>query len=206
MVKPASRTLGPATDSELMLWIYIMDITKLGRVERLKDGADQVSFSRNSKHGIEKVWDYITGADKLAIWFPGLRLEQKVGGKFDIWFTGDCDGPAHVSGLVNRYEPPAAVVAETSMEKSCSIPEQHHAVLECGSLRYKLSSTSTGCQILFTDRLQFDNKSTRAEFCNSVLDGWHRFLDMLEAELDQLPFDHSQGEFDYASIAIQGRD
>ncbi len=173
-----------------------MDQSGLGKVEKLADGSDQVSFTRSSTHSIDEIWSCITEPDRLTGWFPGFRLEQKTGGAFEIWFDGKCEGPAHVTGMVSRYEPPQPSGNEGTRE----------AVLECGSLRYVLTSAGTGCTILFTDILHFDNIRTRAEFCNSVLGGWHQFLDGLEAALDNLPFDRSQPEFDYAPIDVPGRD
>ena len=83
-----------------------MDAQKIGKLERLSNGSDQVSFSRASDHSISKVWAYITEPEELMKWFPGLKLECRTGGTFEIWFSDKCEGPAHVNGTVTRFEPP----------------------------------------------------------------------------------------------------
>lgn len=160
--------------------------SKLGTVGKLEDGRCFVLFERHLGHPIDKVWAAITDPGQLARWFPGFKLELKEGGHFDIWFSGEnCEGPSHVNGIVTRYEPPR--------------------VLECGSMRFELETEGSGCLLRFTDILQFDGSMSKPAFTNSVLGGWHRFLDALEAALAGHTFDHDQPEFDYASIDVPGR-
>lgn len=163
---------------------------KLGTVRKLEDGRPYVHFVRRLPYSVERVWSAITDPAELAKWFAGFNVELREGGKFEIWFTGEsgeCEGPAHVTGKVSCFEPPR--------------------VLECGSMRFELEPDGlTGCVLTFTDILMSDFARTFAELCNSVLGGWHRFLDALEANLDGAPFDHGRPEFDYAKVEVAGRD
>ncbi len=157
-----------------------------GSVGTLADGRKFVRFERHLAHSIASVWAAITEPAQLVKWFPGLQLELKEGGRFSIWFGGGCEGPAHVTGTVRRFEPPH--------------------VLECGSIRFELEEARDGCLLRFSDILMFEASRSDADITNSVLGGWHRFLDALEEALSGKAVDHDQPEFDYASIEVTGRD
>lgn len=159
---------------------------RLGTVGRLDDGRHYVIFERHLPYPVETVWAAITQPEQLAKWFPGIKLELVQDGRFEIWFDGEsCDGPAHVSGTVTRYEPPR--------------------VLECGSLRFELEDRGADCLLTFTDILHYDGKRSRTEFANSVLGGWHRFLDALETALGGGKVDHHAAELDYQALDVPGR-
>jgi len=157
---------------------------KVGSVGKLGDGRPFVLFERRLAYSVERVWAAITEPEQLAKWFPGFQLELASGGKFDIWFGGECDGPAHLSGTVTRYEPPN--------------------VLECGSMRFELQADGDGCVLTFTDILLFEGTRNTVEITNSVLGGWHRFLDTLEDALAGNQVERP--EFDYSTIHIPGRE
>ena len=159
---------------------------RLGTVGKLDDGRTYVQFVRRVRHPPEAVWAAITEPERLADWFPGFQVERQAGGVFQIWFDGDCDGPAHVEGTVSRFEPPH--------------------VLELGSMRWELVADGGGCIVTFRDILHFQGPLTKTEFTNSVLGGWHHYMDMLENVLDGRPVDLDALEFDYASVDIPGRE
>lgn len=161
--------------------------SKLGSLGTLEDGRKYVLFKRHLPHSIEKVWAAITEPDRLADWFPGLKLEHRVGGKFEIWFSEQCEGPAHVTGTVTRYEPPH--------------------VLECGTMRFELEAKGSECSLTFSDILHYEGPRSESEVINSVLGGWHKYLDMLEFAMTGGKGDpRDEPEFDYSKIQIQGRD
>jgi hypothetical protein len=110
---------------------------------------------------------------------------QDKGGSFEIWFGGQCEGPAHVEGTVTEFDPPW--------------------VLQCGSLRFELNRDGNGCLLKFTDILHFEGPRTEEEIVNSVLGGWHRFLDALEHALEGLPVVHDKPEVDCSTIRLVGR-
>lgn len=115
-----------------------------------------------------------------------MRFEPAPGARFDIWFGDECEGPSHVSGHLDPFEPPSR--------------------LGLGSMRFALASVGEGCRLEFSDVLWFDGKRTRADFANAVLAGWHRFLDTLEIWLDERVPALDLAEPDYAVVALPGRD
>lgn len=161
---------------------------QLGAVGILDDGRKYVVLQRHLAHSIENVWTAITDPNHLADWFPGMKLECRQGGTFEIWFGEGCEGgPPHVSGTVSRFEPPH--------------------VLECGSMRYELEADGDGCILTFTDILHFQPPRADHEIVNSVLGGWHKYLDVLEFSLQGGSSDPRDfPEFDYTSVEVDGRD
>ncbi len=159
---------------------------RLGKVGKTDTGDTLVEFVRVMPYSLDQVWHAITDADSLASWFPGFQLEHRQGGAFNIWFGGDCNGPAHVSGIVEVYDPPNE--------------------LRCGSMRWRLESTPGGCQLTFTDILRFkqDHRSDY-EISNSVLAGWHFYVDRLEESLAGTVNPDDTIEYDYSQIQVPGR-
>jgi len=161
-------------------------VSKFGAVGKLDDGRTFVQFERHLAHSVEKVWLAITDPEQLARWFPGIELEREQGGSFNIWFGGECEGPAHVSGTVTEFDPPR--------------------LLQCGSMRWELTSAGSGCVLRFSDILHFEGPRSEAELTNSVLGGWHHYLDRLEGALDGVYVDPEQPEVDYSKVEVSGRD
>lgn len=161
---------------------------RLGTVGKLDDGRSFVRFERLLPHAIEDVWTAITDPEHLAKWFPGIQIDLKLGGDFTIHFGGDCEGPPHVEGTVTRLDPPN--------------------LLQLGGMRWQLEVEGSGCLLTFTDILMDDSASGRTweEFCNSVLGGWHRYLDVLEDALAGREVIHGKPEFDYSKVDVPGRD
>jgi len=159
---------------------------RLGRVGKTDSGEVFVQFVRLLPYSPEQVWRAITEADSLAAWFPGFQLEHRQGGKFSIWFGGDCDGPAHVDGTVTAYDPPNE--------------------LWCGSMRWQLAATDEGCRLTFTDIVRFkQDRRSDFEITNSVLAGWHFYLDQLEDSLGDCLNVNDDVEYDYSQIELTGR-
>lgn len=158
----------------------------LGSIGTTNDGRTFVRFERTLPHPVAVVWAAITEPDQLARWFPGLRLDRREGGQFEIWFGGACEGPAHVSGTVTRFEPPG--------------------FLEFGSQRYALEAAGEGCRLTFTDVVTFEPGRNDADLINSVLGGWHKYLDTLAIALGVGSVDpRDEPEFDYARVDVRGR-
>ena len=153
---------------------------KYGAGHTLDDGRHCVHFERHLPYPIETIWASLTDPAHLTKWFPGLVFEAKLGGKFEIWFSGECDGPAHVSGEVSAFEPPY--------------------VLQLGSIRWELSAHGEGCLLVFTDILYVDERGLEY-VSNSVLGGWHKYLDSLERHLDGGAGDpRTDVEVDYSKL------
>ena len=135
-----------------------------------------------------KFWQVVsfTEPEQLAKWFPGLKVEPSEGGSFEIWFGGDCEGPAHVSGIVTTYDPPR--------------------VFELGNMRYELEPDGAGCRLTFRDILVFAGPRGSESITNAVLGGWHNFLEALEAHLEGRTLPEDRPEFDYSMIEVPGRE
>ncbi|XOV83024.1 MAG: SRPBCC domain-containing protein [bacterium] len=159
---------------------------RLGKVIKTHSGDTLVQFVRVLAFSPEQVWQAMTDADALASWFPGFQLEKFSGGAFNIWFGDVCEGPAHVSGTVDVYDPP------------------WH--LHCGTMSWALVAVGGGCQLTFTDVVQF-NQDHRDDFdiTNSVLAGWHLYIDQLEDALTGSLDTHNSIEFDYSQVNVRGR-
>ena len=159
--------------------------SRYGTVHQLSDGRVQVRFERLLPYAIEKVWAALTEPDQLDAWIPGLQFEARAGGSYKIWFGGDCEGPAHVSGTVAVFDPPN--------------------VLQLGTIRWELSETSEGCRLVFSDVLVFAGERSRKEVADAVLGGWHRYLDMFEDALAGRPVEPDLPEPDYSVREVPGR-
>lgn len=161
--------------------------SKYGVVRKREDGRSIVVFERVLNHSVEKVWAAIADPEQRQVWSPGIKFESRKDARFDIWFGGDCEGPAHVTGTLSEYDPPH--------------------VLQMGSIRFELEEADGGCLLRFTDVLWFDGKRTKTEFSNSVLGGWHRFLDKMEYYIDEgQPEPTEPDEPDYSKIDVPGRE
>jgi uncharacterized protein YndB with AHSA1/START domain len=161
------------------------DADRFGTIHHLPDGRVQVRFERRLPHSVETVWAALTEQEQLDAWMPGVRFEAREGGTYEIWFGGECEGPAHVSGLVAAYQPPN--------------------VLQLGTIRWELSATEDGCLLKFSDVLVFEGPRSRGDISNAVLGGWHHYLDRLEEALAGRPVQHDQPEPDYAAREVPGR-
>ena len=73
-------------------------------------------------------------------------------------------------------------------------------------MRFELKADGLGCVLKFTDILRFQGPRSTTEVTNSVLGGWHRFLDALEASLAGNAVDHEKPELDYSTIKVSGRE
>jgi hypothetical protein len=78
-------------------------------------------------------------------------------------------------------------------------------VLALGTIRFELEATHGGCRLTFSDVLWFDGSRTRAQFANSVLGGWHWFLDFMMRYLESGEAAPELPEPDYEKITVSGR-
>ena len=161
--------------------------SRYGAVGTLPDGRRYVLFERELAHSIEDVWKAVTDPAQLEIWAPGLSFEAKLNGHMEMHF-GPCEGvegDTLVTGKVLAFEPPR--------------------VLQLGSMRFELEETQTGCRLRFSDILHFEGPRSEVEITNSVLGGWHGFLDRLESALAGEVVEIDQPEPDYSAINVAGR-
>lgn len=183
---------------------------RLGSLGTRVDGERFVRFERDLPVSAVRVWQLLTDPVALDRWFPGFELDARHGGSFSIWFDADCDGPAHVTGVMTVFDAPSHPPSGPPNQ-----PQPAHArraILQCGSMRYELLPSgisgldADGCQLVFTDVLNFAGSLSEAEVINSVLGGWHRYLDALECALLGGSKDpHAEPEYDYSRIDVAGR-
>lgn len=119
-----------------------------------------VRFERHLKHPVEEVWSYLTDNDKLAAWFPELRVDSlRKGGliKFDMQ-----DG---------------------TFEEMTILDLKHNAVLEytwaADKVRFELTTEQNGCKLVLIETVQEITDHTPKDIA-----GWHVCLDVIEALLD----------------------
>ena len=157
-----------------------------GSVGQLEDGRFFVLFERQTPHSIDHVWQAITDPEQLQVWFPEISLDAELGGQFKIWFGGECDGPAHVEGAVSEFDPPNT--------------------LQLGGMRFELEENDQVCLIRFSDILNMAQDMAPIQITDSVLSGWHRFMDALQAHLSGEPFDRDVPEPSYRDVDVPGKE
>jgi uncharacterized protein YndB with AHSA1/START domain len=140
-----------------------------------------IRFQRLLPGPIERVWAYLTEADKRAKWFAGGEIEPRVGGKRTLMFRhADLMQPgetapekyrATVDGFVSearvtRYEPPRVLAFSWGKEGANS-----EVVIEL---------VPRGDKVLLT--LTHGKLPTREDTVN-ISGGWHLHLMLLEHQL-----------------------
>ena len=90
---------------------------RLGAVKHHSDGRVSVIFERRLAYPIEHVWAALIDAKERALWWPGFNIEPRLGGRFEMRFSGDCDGPAELIGTVTQFEPPNILACGTACWK-----------------------------------------------------------------------------------------
>ncbi|CAH0119273.1 hypothetical protein PAE9249_01772 [Paenibacillus sp. CECT 9249] len=131
----------------------------LAVIKKSKDGT-VVRFERHLKHSVEKVWASLTENEKLAKWFPELRIDDlREGGvvKFDMQ-----DG---------------------TFEELAILEVKKHAVLEYmwgeDKVRFELYSEPEGCRLVLEETIYKVTDHSPRDIA-----GWHVCLDVIEALLD----------------------
>ena len=126
-------------------------------------GRDAVRFERLLPGPIERVWSYLTDAERLPLWFSPGSVEPAVGGKvrFDMGMTG----------LVTVYDPPHV------LEYTWNEPERSRGVVLDAIVRWEL--TTEADQV----RLHLVHRRLPGMALPQFGAGWHTLLDRLDAHL-----------------------
>jgi uncharacterized protein YndB with AHSA1/START domain len=155
--------------------------SRLGVAEKLHDGRICVRLERRLDHPIDRVWSALVDRDELAKWFPEVKLEPRVGGRFEIQFGNcegsDCDGSSVVRGEIEHFDPPY--------------------LLHCGTMRWELEPEGNACVLRFSDIVSVDPSRGDNATARSVLGGWHWYLDALEEALEGRLVNRTKPEVDY---------
>ena len=145
-------------------------------VERIDDTT--VRFERLLPGPVERVWSYITEADKRRRWLAGGEFELTVGGPVELHFENALLSPLpddpppqkysglpekmHFSGRVTRCEPPT-LLAHTWKDGEMESEVEYRLAAEGDQVRLVLTHT----------------KLTDEESILGVMGGWHAHVDIL---------------------------
>ena len=145
--------------------------------------ANTVKFERLLPGPIERVWGYLTEADKRAKWLCGGETELSVGGIVDMKFNNaslsggsDIERPdkykdmpecVSFSGSVTRCEPPHVIAHTWEFDG------------EPSEVCYELTAIEDRVRLVLTH-----TRLNNAEMMLSVCGGWHAHLDILIDVLD----------------------
>ncbi|MBS4201833.1 SRPBCC family protein [Bacillus sp. FJAT-49732] len=129
-------------------------------------------FNRNLNHPVEDVWAMLTDNDKLAQWFPELRVKDlREGGAFTFNM-----------GEGNLIEMP---ILEFKMHSELEFTWADDVV------RFELHPEAEGCQLILKEKI---NKMT--DHTPRDLAGWHVCLDVISALLDRKTIENRKAEWE----------
>jgi uncharacterized protein YndB with AHSA1/START domain len=117
-------------------------------------------FERHLKHSVEKVWSSLTENDKLAKWFPELRVvELREGGTMQFAMPNGTVDELQITELIE------------------------YSVLEYtwwgDGVRFELYPEAEGCRLVLIRKL-----NTVTDHTPKDLTGWHVCLDVINALLN----------------------
>ena len=165
---------------------------------------DTVRFERQLPGPIERVWAYLTDAEKRARWLAGGDTEQRVGGKVALHFHNanlssrpddappekyrDLPQKMSFSGTVTRCEPPRLLAYTWAGEDED----------EASEVTFELSERGDEVLLLLTHR-----RIAKRDVLGGIA-GWHTHLDILADVLagkEPQPFwnRHTVHEDDYSA-------
>lgn len=128
-------------------------------------------FERHLKHSVEKVWASLTENDKLAKWFPELRVEDLREG-----------------GLI-KFEMQDGTFDELQITEL-----KKYTVLEYtwwgDSVRFELYPEPEGCLLVLKRKIK-----TMTDHTSKDLAGWHVCLDVINALLDGTTIESREDEW-----------
>ena len=150
-------------------------------VERIDDTS--VHFERLLPGPIERVWSYITEADKRRQWLAGGEFDMTVGGPIELHFENASLSPLpddpppdkycglpekmHFTGVVTRCEPPTHFAHTWKDDDMESVVE------------YRLAEEGDKVRLVLTH-----TRLTTQESVLGVMGGWHAHFDILDDVLE----------------------
>jgi uncharacterized protein YndB with AHSA1/START domain len=138
--------------------------TDHGTLERIDDETARITFVRDLRHPVDKVWRAITDPAELTVWFPStIDGDRKAGAPLKFVFPFE-DAPV-MEGTMRAYEPQSVIEFDWGGDV----------------LRLELAPIDGGTRLTLTD--------TFTEYAKAARDagGWHACLDNLGYALDGLP-------------------
>lgn len=136
--------------------------TEHGALDTTDDGRSRLTFVRDLKHPLDKVWAAVTEPEGLRAWFPTtIEGERRPGAALTFRFDFP-DAPV-MTGVMRAFDPPRLVEFEWGDEDV---------------LRIELEATDTGTRLTLRDTFTEYEKSARDA------GGWHACLDNFEYTLE----------------------
>lgn len=150
-------------------------------------GNDTVRFERLLPGPIERVWSYLTDAEKRGTWFASGPMEPRIGGRMDITFDNSNLGPhpappperfKQYGGIfesrhiVTGYEPPHRLCFTWDDDLD---PAGSEVIIE-------LSEEGDKVRLVLTHR-----RLANVDDAINVSGGWHTHLALLAEQLEGNP-------------------
>lgn len=148
--------------------------------------SSEIVFIRTLPAPVERVWSYLTDADKRAKWFAGGEMERKVGGKMELLFQHkNLSGPGDV--VPEKY----AEMAENGAKMNAVITgyepnrflsytwEEDGEPGTDSEVSFELEPLGDQTRLTLRHRKLPDKKALA-----SVGGGWHTHLAILQAILE----------------------
>src|SRR5437870_2174654 len=142
-------------------WKGISMNTDHGTLEKLDDETARITFVRELRHPVDKVWRAVTEPDQLTAWFPStIDGERKAGAPLKFVFPFP-DAPT-MEGTMRVCDPPSVIEFAWGED----------------ILRIELEPIEGGTRLTLTD--------TFSEYAKAARDagGWHACLDNLTHAID----------------------
>ena len=142
-----------------------------GTLSETADGGLEVRFERRIDRPIARVWAALTDPKVLANWLGDVKIEPRVGGRYDLTFR---ESGFTMTGVITMFEP-EHVLEYTWLEKA-EAPQMPQSLA-----RWELSAAGGDCLLALTHR--FPKGVPRKEIL-PFLGGWEAFLDTLAQGAD----------------------
>jgi uncharacterized protein YndB with AHSA1/START domain len=134
-------------------------MTMLAAVTQEKQGY-QARFERHLPHPVDEVWAWLTENEKLAQWFPELRVDElREGGVIQFDMGNGTFEEMEITSLALHS------VLEYTWGEDC--------------VRFELYAESDGCRLLLIETINRLTEHTPRDVA-----GWHVCLDVVEALMD----------------------
>lgn len=143
---------------------------------------DEVRLTRLLPGPIERVWDYITDAEKRSRWFCGGELEQKAGGKFVFAMRHKNLSPDEVPPTKYAHVQDPGVTFEGRVLR-CEAPKLLVFTFGSDDSEVTFELMPQGKQVLLVVTHRTSSDDERAELPNYA-SGWHTHIAQLIALLE----------------------
>jgi uncharacterized protein YndB with AHSA1/START domain len=143
----------------------------------------EVRIIRTLPGPIERVWDYLVDPEKRARWFAGGPMEQRKGGKVELFFLHKNIAPDETPPEEHKH------VQDPGFKMSCTVLrwEPPHVLSytfdDESDVTFELTALDKSVQLVLTHR----SRGSDLPFLTSYGSGWHTHLTQLIALLEGAP-------------------